>query len=191
MSSEQKRYEFFVMEIVKNRGQKGKERIKPTDPQAKAVIEKYKKCAICSISYTDKLDIFDIHHIDGRSDNTYTKNLALICSNCHRQVHTEAKRILKDVEKGDPYPIRPLIKSTTRLKGDTRSSNNFISVKCVICSGTGRDDPFMGSVCPVCKGLGEYKIKKSAKKCAFCKGTGIENPILGTICHLCNGKGYR
>jgi len=191
MSSKQKEYELLVMELVKVGGQKGKERIKPTDPQAKAVIEKYKKCAVCSIPYTDKLDIFDTHHIDGQSDHTHTKNLALICSNCHRQVHTEANRILKDLEIGDPYPIRPLLNSQTKSKKNVQSSNNYVTVECVICHGSGRDNPIMGTVCPVCKGNGEYEIKKSSKECAYCRGTGKENPILGVICHLCKGRGYR
>jgi deoxycytidylate deaminase len=191
MTGEQKKYEFYVEKIVKAGGQKGVERIRPTDPQAKAVIDNHKKCAICPTLYTDKPDIFEIHHIDGRSDNTITKNLALICSNCHKQVHAEANRILKDAKKGDPYPIRlffhPSIYSKTKPENPNKKTK---LIPCAYCEGSGKENPFLGTVCRVCKGKGKNEINTSAEDCAYCKGTGKENPFLGAVCRVCKGRGY-
>jgi hypothetical protein len=189
MTSGQKKYEKYVESLVESGGEKGVERIKPTDPQAKAVIDNHKTCAICSIMYTDKPDIFEIHHIDGKADNTQTRNLALICANCHKQVHTESNRILKDSRLGNPYPIRPFLSSLKEnQKGNTTSQME--SVTCVYCRGTGKEEPFLGTVCRICKGTGENTIKKSAKTCVYCHGSGKEEPFMGTICRVCKGKGY-
>ncbi|GAB6284894.1 MAG: hypothetical protein STSR0009_10940 [Methanoregula sp.] len=70
------------------------------------------------------------------------------------------------------------------------SSDKLESVNCVYCRGTGKEEPFLGTVCRVCKGIGENKIKKSAKKWVYCHGTGKEEPFMGTICRVCKCKGY-
>ena len=44
---------------------------------------KYTKCFKCEIESFD-IRFFDIHHINGDSDNNEIKNLQLLCPNCHR-----------------------------------------------------------------------------------------------------------
>ncbi|MFZ4591548.1 MAG: hypothetical protein ACOYN6_11155 [Ignavibacteria bacterium] len=66
------------------------------------------------------------------------------------------------------------------------------TIRCAYCSGTGKD-PFEIlsniSVCLVCNGAGQVKIKEPAVKCVYCSGTG-RNPLGSRIhCIVCMGKG--
>jgi len=77
-------------------------------------------------------------------------------------------------------------------------------VKCKICKGSGRvagalfDFSSTGSVCPACKGAGEFEIAIPSEKlatCKFCRGSGWTKSTLwvgleGTeICPACKGIG--
>jgi hypothetical protein len=77
-------------------------------------------------------------------------------------------------------------------------------IKCKICKGSGRvagalfDFASTGSVCPACKGAGEFEIAIPSKKltnCKFCGGSGSVQPIFsgilaGTeVCPACKGIG--
>jgi len=61
------------------------------------------------------------------------------------------------------------------------------SYKCAFCKGSGNRP--VGSVCPVCKGRGENKIKPPVVKCGFCKGRGEAQPRSVLTCLICKGKG--
>ncbi len=70
---------------------KGK-RIGVSSSQGTVIKDKYKaKCAICKNTYD-----FEIHHINGDRSYTFTKNLALLCHRCHKQIHIYSKSKLKD-----------------------------------------------------------------------------------------------
>ena len=77
-------------------------------------------------------------------------------------------------------------------------------VKCKICKGSGRvsevlfDFSGTGSVCPACKGAGEFEITIPSEKlttCKFCRGSGrIQSTLLISlggpeICPACKGLG--
>jgi len=61
-------------------------------------------------------------------------------------------------------------------------------IKCKICKGSGRvagalfDFSSTGSVCPACKGAGEFEIAIPSEKlttCKFCRGSGrVQSTLL-------------
>jgi hypothetical protein len=55
------------------------------------------KCQICAKPHQKHL--FSIHHMDGdRSHTDSSKNLVLLCKDCHSDVHSEVKAKLKDAK---------------------------------------------------------------------------------------------
>ena len=77
-------------------------------------------------------------------------------------------------------------------------------IKCKICKGSGRvagalfDFSSTGSVCPACKGAGEFEIAIPSEKlttCKFCRGSGrVQSTLLISlggqeICPACKGIG--
>lgn len=64
------------------------------------------------------------------------------------------------------------------------------TVTCSFCGGKGTD-PFdimsVLSVCCVCNGRGEVRVKVPYMRCAHCRGTGA---IKTFTCTVCSGKGY-
>ena len=70
-------------------------RIKVSVSQEFTVLENYShKCVICGKPY-DK-DGFKIHHINGDSSFTVTKNLVSVCHRCHKKINRAARAKLKD-----------------------------------------------------------------------------------------------
>jgi DnaJ-class molecular chaperone len=76
--------------------------------------------------------------------------------------------------------------------------------KCRICRGSGRvigalfDFASTGTVCPACKGAGEFEIAIPSEKlatCKFCRGSGrVQSTVLlnlggQEICPACKGVG--
>jgi hypothetical protein len=76
---------------------------------------------------------------------------------------------------------------------ERKSSHQLVSIPCAYCEGTGKDNPFLSTVCRVCNGIGENEIKFSDSleivPCAYCEGTGKDNPLLSAVCRVCNGIG--
>ena len=66
-----------------------------SSPQKQFIIDKQKKCAICSKMCEDP-DYFQFHHADGNRSHTVTSNLVLLCLGCHTKVHKHALAKLKD-----------------------------------------------------------------------------------------------
>ncbi|KAF5087784.1 hypothetical protein DSECCO2_45550 [anaerobic digester metagenome] len=159
---------------------KKKERISPDDAQGKEIVRKYKaKCDVCSLPYTDPHQ-FAIHHINGDPEITITRNLTLLCSNCHNGIHGTVDSQIKDYKNNQK-----------KIAGEKQSLSikpKKTKVKCGFCRGSGKG--LTGFYhCPVCQGEGQIEVFSPPEKCRVCKGTGKDS--LGiTTCQKCGGTGY-
>jgi len=183
MESQNSQFEYFVRELIDAGGEKGKERIKPTESQGKAVIKKCQgRCQVGRESYDENPHIFVIHHINGDANDTITDNLVLLCANCSAAVHGEANRILRDRKLGGNPQIMDYKHALSSL--EELRIKKFIK-KCAYCNGTGRGD--YGLVCVICHGKGKITVK-SEERCAYCNGTGRGD--YGLVCVICHGTGF-
>jgi hypothetical protein len=74
------------------------------------------KCFVCGCTsiWNKKILIFQLHHIDGNSENNKRANVIMLCPNCHSQTPTfsrskTAKRVIKH-EKSIPQWYKVAIK---------------------------------------------------------------------------------
>ena len=66
---------------------------------------------------------------------------------------------------------------------------NFVSVRCTYCNGTGRDPGVSwNSKCVVCGGRGKNSVSEPYEVCAACDGTG-RHLDTSVRCGVCRGKG--
>jgi hypothetical protein len=163
---------------------KKKERISPDDAQGKEVVRKCKaKCDMCGLSYTDPHQ-FAIHHINGDPEITVTRNLTLLCSNCHNGIHGSVDSQIKDYKNNQKTAVGgkqdPPKKSSKPKK---------VEVKCGFCGGSGKGLTGL-YLCPVCQGERKIEVFSPPEKCRVCKGTG-KDPLGITTCQKCGGTGYK
>lgn len=52
-----------------------------------------RKCAACG--YDRELKALDVHHIDRNRANGAADNLAILCSNCHREIHAGSRENMR------------------------------------------------------------------------------------------------
>lgn len=66
-------------------------------------------------------------------------------------------------------------------------------IKCVFCSGTGKDPYDLLSPisnCQVCNGTGLVELLEPVNKCVYCSGSG-KSPLGARVtCIVCGGKGH-
>lgn len=163
---------------------KKKERISPDDAQGKEIVRIYKaECDVCGLPYTDPHQ-FAIHHINGDPNITVTRNLTLLCSNCHNGIHGSVDSQIKDYKN---YQREAAGEKQNLPKKSTKP--NKIEVNCGFCRGSGKG--LTGFyLCPVCQGEGQIEVFSPPVKCRVCKGTG-KDPLGVTTCQKCSGTGYK
>ena len=72
------------------------ERVGKTTSQARQVKARDKMCKICSDKDCLYEGTYNIHHINGDRSKTVVPNLLLVCSRCHKRLHTYANAKLRD-----------------------------------------------------------------------------------------------
>lgn len=170
---------------IKSGERKKKERIDPDSAQGKDVIQKCKgKCVLCDSLYTVDPHTFAIHHINGNPQDTQTRNLTLMCSNCHNSIHGEVDKKTRNYKA-----------STSNKKSDESSvvkKQKIVSVNCPLCEGSGTW-PDILVPCPACRGKGKVQVYDPPKKCTVCGGSGGKPVGLFGFdpCENCGGTGYQ
>ena len=192
MNIDEAKQESYVKRLLrgeKKRVDSGKgkkeERISPDDAQGKEIVRKCKaKCDVCSLPYTDPHK-FNVHHIDGEPDNTLTRNLTLLCSNCHNSIHGRVDSLIKDY-KNTQKKAGVAMASAQRKPAKQQKT---VKVNCRFCNGSGRGLTGLYP-CPVCHGNREIEVYPPPETCTFCQGTGKNLPA-SVLCPMCGGTGYK
>jgi len=159
------------------------ERISPEDAQGKEIVRKYSaKCDVCGLPYVDPAQ-FDIHHINGDPSSTVTRNLVLLCKNCHGSVHGRVNSLIKDYKNE-----KKETSSGRRSVSKKKTKPKTIKIDCRFCNGRGKGLTGL-YLCPVCDGDGQIEVFNPPEKCRPCNGTGKN--LSGTMmCQKCGGTGY-